>query len=155
MVFEYKKNEAGHYVCGICGEVKERQNTMHYHLKKHEGTMPHECSQCHKRFYQKYALDDHMKTRHPAKPDEVASLACPFGDCDQKFHKKLHLRVHIARNHVREMVDKWIKKQADTGHYTCTCCNSDYKSHPAILYHVMDHAKAHADPETQKKLLIV
>lgn len=154
MTYKYEKNDAGHYICTICGEDKgPNQNTMHYHMKKHDGCMPHACQHCHKRFYQKYALDDHLKTRHADKPEAVANLACPFPGCSEKYHKKLHLRVHIARNHIREMVDKWITKKSEGG-YSCSYCNSDHKSHPGILYHVFDHAKATADAMLLTKLRI-
>jgi KRAB domain-containing zinc finger protein len=154
MVFTYEKNADGHYVCGICKEVKEKQNTMHYHLQKHEGKMPHACSHCEKRFYQKYALDDHIKLRHSTKPIE-ANIKCPFDTCTEKFHKKEHCRVHIARNHLREYLNPWIQKAKDSKIHTCGCCKNTYNSYPAILYHVMDHAKETSDPVLKAKLAII
>lgn len=154
MVFKYQKNDDGHYVCGICSEVKEKQNTMHYHLQKHEGKMPHACSHCEKRFYQKYALDDHIKLRHSTKPVE-ANIKCPFDNCSEKFHKKEHARVHIARNHLRDYLNPWIQKKKDSKIHTCGNCNTDFNSYPAILYHVMDHAKATTDPILKAKLAII
>lgn len=154
MVFHYEKNENGHYVCPICKEVKEKQNTMHYHLQKHEGTMPHECSHCQKRFYQKYALDDHIKLRHSKKPVE-ANIKCPFDNCANTFQKKEHCRVHIARNHIRAFLDPWIQKKKDSKIHTCGSCKKDFNSYPAILYHVMDHAKETTDPILKAKLLII
>ena len=141
-------------MCGICSEVKEKQNTMHYHLQKHEGKMPHACSHCEKRFYQKYALDDHIKLRHSTKPVE-ANIKCPFDNCSEKFHKKEHARVHIARNHLRDYLNPWIQKKKDSKIHTCGNCNTDFNSYPAILYHVMDHAKATADPILKAKLAII
>ena len=154
MVFKYQKNDDGHYVCGICSEVKEKQNTMHYHLQKHEGKMPHACSHCEKRFYQKYALDDHIKLRHSTKPVE-ANIKCPFDNCSEKFHKKEHARVHIARNHLRDYLNPWIQKKKDSKIHTCGNCNTDFNSYPAILYHVMDHAKATTDPILKARLAII
>ena len=75
MVFEYKKNDDGHYVCGVCNVIKKNQNTMHYHLKRHEGTMSYECDKCDMKFYQKYTLDTHTKLVHEKKE---ASIKCPF-----------------------------------------------------------------------------
>ena len=150
MVFQYTKNDAGLYVCGICSETREKQNTMHYHLKKHEGVMPHACSQCDKAFVQKQGLDDHVRIHHSgAEPP----LTCPFNDCAKKFQAKGQLRVHIARNHIRTMVDKWISKVEATGNFHCSHCNEDKKSESAILYHVIDHAKA--DLTMREKLMLV
>jgi KRAB domain-containing zinc finger protein len=154
MVFKYQKNDDGHYVCGICSEVKEKQNTMHYHLQKHEGKMPHACSHCEKRFYQKYALDDHIKLRHSTKPVE-ANIKCPFDNCTEKFHKKEHARVHIARNHLRDYLNPWILKKKDSKIHTCGNCNTDFNSYPAILYHVMDHAKNTTDAILKARLAII
>jgi KRAB domain-containing zinc finger protein len=154
MVFKYQKNDDGHYVCGICSEVKEKQNTMHYHLQKHEGKMPHACSHCEKRFYQKYALDDHIKLRHSTKPVE-ANIKCPFDNCTEKFHKKEHARVHIARNHLRDYLNPWILKKKDSKIHTCGNCQTDFNSYPAILYHVMDHAKGTTDPILKARLAII
>ena len=140
MVFQYQKNEQGHYVCGICKEVKLNQNTMHYHLQKHEGTMPHECPHCQKRFYQKYALDDHIKLRHSKKPVET-NIKCPFDNCTRCFQKKEHCRVHIARNHLKKELEPLIEKKTDSKVHTCLTCKKDYNSYPAILYHAMDHLK--------------
>ena len=153
MVFEYKKNEQGLYVCGVCGETKQRQNTMHYHLQKHEGTMPHACSTCDKRFYQKYALDDHIKQRHSTKP--ITKIKCPFDACTQSFQKKEHCRVHIARNHLKERVDSLIQKKKESKVHTCITCKKDFNSYPAILYHVMDHTKDTTDPILKAKLAVI
>ena len=153
MVFEYTKNEQGHYVCGKCGATKEKQNTMHYHLQRHEGTMSYACSvvDCAKKFYQKYALDEHVKLHH-SKP--VEGITCPWTDCKNTFHKKEHCRVHIARNHLKDYLAPLIKKK-DGNVHTCTHCKKDYNSYPAILYHVMDHAKQTSDPILKAKLLVI
>lgn len=114
--------------------------------------MPHACSHCEKRFYQKYALDDHIKLRHSTKPVE-ASIQCPFDKCTEKFHKKEHCRVHIARNHLREYLNPWIQKKTDSKIHTCGSCKNEYNSYPAILYHVMEHAKH--DISLKDKLAII
>ncbi len=156
MVFEYKKNEQGLYVCGTCGATKEKQNTMHYHLQKHEGTMKYACTHtgCTKKFYQKYALDDHVKLNHSTKPIEP-SISCPWTDCKDKFHKKEHCRLHIARNHLKEYLAPLIIKKEDSKVHTCGSCKKDYNSYPAILYHIMDHAKETTDPILKAKLQII
>ena len=152
MVFEYKKNDAGLYVCGICGVTKAKQNTMHYHLQRHEGTLSYECSTCDKKFFQKYTLDMHIKLEHT---DKKPSIQCPFDGCNEAFHKKEYCRVHIARNHLKETIDPWILKKEDSKIYTCGCCKKTFKSYPAILYHSMDHAKELSDPILKLKLAII
>jgi uncharacterized Zn-finger protein len=152
MVFEYKKNEAGHYVCGICNVVKEKQNTMHYHLQRHEGKMAYDCKDCQKKFYQKYALDDHIKMHHSEKEP---SIKCPFENCTEAFHKKEYCRVHMARTHLKEFLEPWINKMADSKLFSCGYCKKECKSYPAILYHVMDHAKETKDPNLKTKLQII
>lgn len=139
MVFEYKKNDAGHYVCMICSSVKKNQNTMHYHIKKHEGKLSHECKLCDKKFYQKYALDDHVKLTHST--ESLVEIKCPFDNCLQSFIKKEYCRIHIARNHVKKELEPFIEKKKDSKIHTCLTCKKDYNSYPAILYHAMDHLK--------------
>ena len=153
MGFEYKKDEHGHYLCGVCGETREKQNTMFYHLQKHEGKMSHTCGECKKQFYQKYALNNHMKLHHSTDPKNEG-MKCPFNNCESKFQKKEHCRVHIARNHVRETIEKWIDKKEGSKIHTCNQCKNDFNSYPAILYHVMEHAKETTDI-TLKRILAV
>ena len=153
MVFQYTKNDAGLYVCGICSETREKQNTMHYHLQKHEGKMQHACPSCEKRFYQKYALDDHIKLRHSTKP--ITSIKCPFDTCKESFQKKEYCRIHIARNHLKTSVDAIIQKKEGSKIHTCTSCKKECNSYPSILYHVMDHIKETTDPILKAKLAII
>lgn len=133
MVFEYTKNKDGHYVCNTCGETREKQNTMHYHLQKHNSKMPHVCTYCDKRFYQIYALEDHLKLRHSKK------IICSFTDCRKSFNKKDQYRIHMARYHYKKEVDSLIEIQNESNNYKCISCKKDYVSYAAILYHVMDH----------------
>lgn len=153
MVFQYQKNEEGLYLCGICGETRKNQNTMHYHLQKHEGTMQHACPNCEKRFYQKYALDDHIKLRHSTKP--ITTMQCPFDGCIESFQKKEYCRVHIARNHLKSKIDPLIQKKKDSKIHNCTQCKREFNSYPAILYHVMDHMKDTTDPILKSKLTMI
>lgn len=151
MVFDYQKNNDGHYVCTICSTVKEKQNTMHYHMKKHEGKQTYECKSCDKKFYQKYALDDHTKLNHSTEP--LSEIKCPFDKCQQSFIKKEHCRIHIARNHLTKMIAPLIEKKLDSKIHTCLPCKKDFNSYPAILYHAMDHMKD--DVTLKDKLLII
>ena len=139
MVFEYKKNENNKYVCSVCGAIKDKQNTMHYHMKRHEGTKAHECNQCDQSFYQKIELDNHVKIIHEK---EEASIQCPF-NCKCAFHTKAQCRIHLARTHLQEYTKKSCELHTSTSKniYTCLICNKECNSHPSILYHIIGHAK--------------
>jgi len=139
MPYDYKKNNDGHYVCTVCAEVKVNQNTMHYHMKKHEGKQSYACKSCDKKFYQKYALDDHVKLNHSTTP--IVEIKCPFTDCELSFIKKEHCRIHIARNHLKKNLEPLIEKKKDSKVHCCVACKRDFNSYPAILYHTMDHMK--------------
>jgi KRAB domain-containing zinc finger protein len=151
MVYEYKTNEQGFYVCTVCSVVKEKQNTMHYHMKKHEGNRSYECESCDKKFYQKYALDDHIKLHHSTEP--LKEIKCPFDNCIQTFIKKEHCRIHIARNHLKSDIEKFIEKKKDSKIHACLVCKREFNSYPAILYHAMDHMKD--DTMLKEKLKVI
>ena len=156
MVFEYKTNEQGHYVCGTCGAVKVKQNTMHYHLQRHEETPPYPCTKegCTKKFYQNYALTNHVRLEHSTVPLQPA-IKCPWPDCAKGFHKKEQCRVHIARAHLKSQLDPLILTKEGSSLHTCATCKKEYKSYPAILYHVMDHVKQTTDPVLKARLQII
>ena len=151
MVFQYEKNNDGHYVCTVCSVVKEKQNTMHYHMKKHDGKQSYECDSCDKKFYQKYALDDHVKLNHSTEP--IETMECPFDNCKHTFIKKEHCRIHIARNHIKAEISKLIEKKKDSKIHECLTCKKEFNSYPAILYHVMDHMKQSNDVAIRGKLV--
>ena len=54
MGFQYLKNDMGHFVCPNCGITKERQNTMHYHMKRCTGN-GHKCAHCDSEFIQQHS----------------------------------------------------------------------------------------------------
>ena len=113
-------------------------------MQKHDGTKKYTCTYtnngCTKKFYQKYALDEHVKMSHSSVAVEP-TIKCSFPECTSAFHKKDAYRIHIARTHVKDRVKEWIVKKEDSKLYSCELCKAEYKSYPAVLYHVMDHAK--------------
>ena len=46
MTIRYIKNDDGNFVCQHCGAIKTRQNSMHYHIKKHMEELDHICKIC-------------------------------------------------------------------------------------------------------------
>lgn len=93
----YKKNVEGVYECHFCGVLQKNQNTMHYHLKKHAGLLPHKCKHCDKGFLQKKQLDLHVEAKHPQTLEPGVIYKCP--ECDFKNKQKGNLFIHYMRIH--------------------------------------------------------
>ena len=127
MPYTYQKNAEGSYVCGICQAVKKNQNTMHYHLKTHEGHLPFECTTCKKEFLHANTLALHIAARH-AK-EEAAALKCPC--CPFKTLTKANRIIHFMRKHCAEEVTRF-----STRGLTCPTCQKECNSNTAFLYHI-------------------
>jgi len=131
----YVRNDAGHFVCPECGEIKARQNTMFYHMKKHSGeeARTHVCTEpgCGKAFIQKSGLQQHMIQTHPVEGQEPA-WSCPAAGCDHICRMKANLIIHIGRKHG----DGWIPPLAD-GTNGCTGCKRVFASPTAYYYHAV------------------
>ena len=138
MVFEYTKNEQGEYICPHCNYTAKHQSTMHYHLKKHEGALPHACSHCKMRFVQKSLLDLHIKARHPQATEKKEYVECPVPNCGYKDIRKANCVIHFARIHLREIVDKLKGKPSNKEEKAvcvCTKCDKSFKSATHYYYH--------------------
>ena len=134
MPYSYQKNDDGNYVCGECGATKARQNTMHYHMKTHEGKLPFQCNHCTKSFLQAYTLEIHKKAQHDK--EESRLLKCPIEKCCFKGTvTKSNLLIHFVRKHCTEAVSKIILIK--NGDYHCTKCKKDIKSSTAFYYHAL------------------
>jgi hypothetical protein len=139
---EYIRNDDGHFICPYCGEVKERQNTMHYHMKKHDGEMPFKCKTCKKGFLQKQTLDLHIQAKHPEliikenKPKK--EYCCPFKDCTFKSLSKGNRRIHAMRIHFKKDLEEFIEHSSST--YKCLICSDQFDSSTHFYYHLGDCA---------------
>ncbi len=127
MTYTYTKNAAGEYVCPICQATKKNQNTMHYHLKKHEGHLPFECPTCKKEFLHSQTLAVHIAAKH--SKEEAAALKCPC--CPYKTQTKSNRIIHFMRKHCAEDVEKLGPKDN-----TCPTCAKVCNSSTALLYHL-------------------
>jgi hypothetical protein len=127
MPYTYQKNANGEFVCPICQITKARQNTMHYHMKKHEGHLPFVCEFCNKEFLHSQTLAIHISARH-AK-EEAAKFSCPC--CDYKTLTKGTLVIHYVRNHC----ETEISEMKNCGN-TCSVCQKVANSKTALLYHI-------------------
>jgi hypothetical protein len=131
MVYTYTKNANGDFLCTICGETKKNQNTMHYHMKKHEGKLPFECSICHKEFLHSSVLSLHMTARHSKEPP--GTLSCPV--CPFKTLTKANRILHFVRHHCTEEIQKFTSTSSTQNH--CPTCSKECNSSTAFLYHVV------------------
>lgn len=134
MPYVYQKNAAGDYVCPHCGVTKERQNTMHYHLKRHEDHLPFQCGVCKKEFLHASVLALHKAARHPpteredraSNPSSAGpkTYACP--SC--KFHTltRANCIIHYVRRHCNVLA-------LGTN---CPTCQKAYNSRTALIYHL-------------------
>ena len=134
-MIKYFKNEDGHFVCPDCGAIKEKQNSMHYHMKKHLEELNHVCKICKKAFLQKQTLDQHIRARHPEINKEEKKYSCPFDDCEFTAYAKGNCVIHIIRVHFQEELQQIMFPQADTKMILCGSCNEEFKSNSAFIYH--------------------
>jgi KRAB domain-containing zinc finger protein len=130
MASKYIRNENGHFVCPNCEVVKKNQNTMYYHMKKHEGKLPFECDICKKDFVQKSSLEVHKLSKHKAAKKEVETFKCVFDNCEFESVTKANRRIHCLRKHFHDEVSKIMDDN------NCSRCNKTFQSQTAFYYHV-------------------
>jgi len=132
MVYTYTKNAEGHFVCPHCACTKKNQNTMHYHLKTHEGKLPFVCSHCTKQFLHASTLELHKKAQHQEEHERM--FKCPVAACPfEGTLTKSNLLIHYVRRHCKEEAGKLLKMGADGPE--CLACNKSSKSLTGFYYH--------------------
>lgn len=139
MVYVYKKNNEGDFICQHCEFTTPNQSTMHYHFKNHEGSLPYPCKHCDVRFIQKGLLDLHMKARHQDKLAEKdkKKFECPHKGCEYKDIRKGNVVIHYVRIHLQELVEKCKGKTTEQGMVTqCTSCSKSFKNMTNYYYHM-------------------
>ena len=145
MISKYIKNKNGEFVCPSCSVVKKNQNTMFYHMKKHEGKLPFVCNICSKDFIQKSSLELHKLSKHTNEKDSDEFYACPHTNCSFKSLTKANTRIHIIRKHFNDEIEE-IEDEL-----YCLCCKKQYQSLTAFLYHAV--ACIETEDEFKVKLL--
>ncbi len=148
MVFTYTKNENNEYVCQHCDFTAKNQSTMHYHLKKHDGSL-HPCKYCNAKFLQKSLLDMHIRARHSEtiqKKEKTEVFSCPCKDCCYEDIRKGNRLIHFVRVHLKGLVES-MKKKTDTENSVIGCkeCNSEFKSMTQFYYHASKCVKPSTD----------
>jgi hypothetical protein len=132
MVYTYTKNSDGHFICDKCSKTYVNQNTMHYHLKTHEGKLPFECPTCDKQFLHASTLNLHKKVHN--HEEQVRDYKCPSAGCEFKgAFTKANLLIHYVRKHCSKEIKALLDK-TDTA-YKCTSCTKEMKSLTAFHYH--------------------
>ena len=135
-MLHYIKNDKGEFVCPQCNIVKKRQNSMHYHMKKHLEELDHVCKVCKKGFLQKQTLDLHMRSKHPELEKEEANrFGCPFEDCTFSALTKGNCIIHCLRVHYQEELKEKMQQDPETKVITCTDCDTEFSSSCGFYYH--------------------
>lgn len=148
--FTYIRTEQGTFVCPTCGVVKQRQNSMHYHMKTHQQDPHHVCEYCHKTFLQKQTLELHVRTKHAAAAAAAGAAAdvgvedvgfkpaytCPISGCDYQSHTKGNCVIHCLRVHFQEEITPHLRMAEDRRLYSCGHCRNDFQSTTAFYYHI-------------------
>jgi hypothetical protein len=136
MTITYFKNEDGHFVCPDCNVVKKRQNSMHYHMKKHLEELDHVCKVCKKGFLQKQTLDLHVRSKHPEQLEQKqARFSCPFDDCEFSAITKGNCVIHCLRVHYQEEINEVMIIDEETKLICCTGCDDTFTSSGSFYYH--------------------
>ena len=147
----YKKNADGLYECQHCGVTYKKQNTMHYHLKKHEGTLPYKCKYCDKAFLQKQTMDQHIAAKHAEKTDQLPCPCCKF-----QSTTVANLKIHFMRIHCKDICKFTINKDDAGSTVTCDHCTKEFNSKTAYYYHTLQckpPAKTHAHYSEYVKIM--
>ena len=139
MTLKYIKNEDGNFVCPDCGVIKKNQNTMFYHMKKHEEQLTHVCKACKKGFLQKQTLDLHMRSKHPELIKDTANsekkFKCPFDDCEFSALTRGNCVIHCLRLHFQDEINNLMVKDNETKIICCNECQKEFSSSCAFYYH--------------------
>ena len=141
-VSKYIKNDEDEFVCPSCDIVKKNQNTMYYHMKKHEGKLQFECDICKKDFVQRSSLELHKISKHKNTPKEEM-FACVFDDCDSESLTKSNRRIHCLRKHFKEEIFAILDGTS------CTACKIEFKSLTAFYYHAANCIKVSTSEKTE------
>lgn len=142
MTFTYIKNEDGNFVCPDCGAIKKRQNSMHYHMKKHQDELNHICKVCKKGFLQKQTLELHIRSKHPelvkAEQQDLKRYKCPMDNCNFTALTKGNCVIHCLRIHFQEEMKDVMNIHNDTKTITCNECDTEFHNSCGFYYHCKD-----------------
>ena len=134
MAMKYIKNADDEFVCPICSITMKRQNSMHYHMKKHYEDMKYECKICDKAFMQKQTLENHIHSKHPEQVECVQkAFVCPFPDCEFEASTKGNCIIHCIRIHYQDEIKEVLS--VNEKKYDCSNCSKSFASMSSFYYH--------------------
>jgi len=108
---------------------------MHYHMKRHEGKLPYECTLCNKQFLHANTLNLHKKIHNHEEQDR--EFKCPSKDCEFKGAlTKANLLIHYVRKHCTNEVKSLLDSSKDSV-FGCKSCKKEMKSLTAFHYHTV------------------
>lgn len=136
MTLTYIKNNLGEFVCPQCSITMKRQNSMHYHMKKHLEEMDHVCKTCKKGFLQKQTLDLHIRSKHPELlKEKVRKYVCPIDNCTFAALTKGNCIIHCLRVHYQEEMKEYMEVDEKAKTIDCTRCDTTFSSSCSFYYH--------------------
>jgi len=142
---KYVRNKNGEFVCPSCSVVKANQNTMFYHMKKHEGKLPYVCDICSKDFIQKSSLELHKLSKH--KEDNNNLYKCPYPNCQFESIQKANRRIHCLRKHfINEICDI-------NDELYCLNCKEEFQSETAFFYHAINCISINCDDKIKNSIV--
>lgn len=152
MPITYHKNSDGDFVCPHCGVIKKRQNSMHYHMKKHMDDLQHVCKLCKKGFLQKQTLDLHIRSKHPELLEiQEKKHKCPFDNCNFNALTKGNLIIHILRLHFQDEISTIMLTNQERKSITCYGCEKEFQSSCSFYYHCKGCIRFNTTDEKYKK----
>lgn len=86
------KNRFG---CDFCTAIFRRKDKRDFHLNKHTGQKPHQCTLCSKNFYSSPYLVKHMKTHLSAEEKAKNSTSFECNICSKIYRRKKELDHHM------------------------------------------------------------
>jgi hypothetical protein len=135
MTFTYNRTIHGEYQCPYCDFTKANQSTVHMHIKaKHNGTFKYKCEHCDYATLAKQNLENHIQSKHQhACEENNKNVKCPHEECKFTCRTKAQLRSHYLLKHLTNEVNSIMMKKDES--FTCSCCQDEFKSKPAFIYH--------------------
>lgn len=132
------ETNAEYFACPNCDAVKDRQNTMYYHMSKCTGSTEHVCEHCDFITVQKRTLELHIQAKHPEEAEDIPKqkeVCCPMKGCNYTSLTAGNLRVHFMRIHLADICKESVEK-TDTNKHCCTLCAKEFSNSTHYFYHI-------------------
>lgn len=128
-------NEMSRKKCPDCELMFPKWSLLVEHRRKeHKSDQRFSCDVCHKTFFRKVNIKQHMKL-HSKEPREKV-FQCLYENCPKFYSEKKNLDAHVRSKHEGK---RW----------TCDLCNRELATKQKIIQHI----RAHLDVELSKRLV--